>query len=61
MKEYIYGERKGILNDRYENICKINKLNEKRNGIGKSYYLTGHLEYEGEYLNGKKMEKKRIF
>ena len=34
-------------------------LNGKRNGKGKEYYYDGKLEFEGESVNGKKMEKER--
>ena len=37
---------------------KENNLNGKRNGKGKEYYNNGELEFEGEYLNGKKWEGK---
>ena len=30
---------------------------EKKNGKGKEYDLEGNLIFEGEYLNGKKIEK----
>ena len=29
-------------------------MNEKRNGLGKEYYLNNSLLFEGEYLNGKR-------
>ena len=32
-------------------------LNEKRNGKGKEYNNDGKLEFEGEYLNGKRNGK----
>ena len=32
---------------------------EKKNGKGKEYYPNGNLRFEGEYLNGKKMEKEK--
>ena len=34
-------------------------LKWKRNGKGKEYYYNGKLLYEGEYLNGKEMEKEK--
>ncbi len=34
----------------------------EKNGKGREYYTDGDLKFEGEYLNGKKMEKeKNIF
>ena len=35
-------------------------LNGKKNGKGKAYYKNGKLKFEGEYLNEKRMEWKRI-
>jgi len=32
---------------------------EKENGKGFEYYNNGQLKFEGEYLNGKKMEKEK--
>ena len=32
-------------------------MNGERNGKGKEYIDDGKLMYEGDYLNGKKMEK----
>jgi len=32
-------------------------LNGERNGKGKKYHHIGELKYEGEYLNGEKMEE----
>ena len=33
-------------------------LNGERNGKGKEYYSNGKLEFEGDYLNGKKWNGK---
>ena len=55
--EYIKGERNGKGKE-YEN-CKLifegeYKYGEK-NGKGKSYYSDGKLDFEGEFLNNKKL------
>ena len=45
--------------DDYKNQTKKIKIGEK-NGLGKEYKLNGNiLLFEGEYLNGKKMEKEK--
>ena len=31
------------------------------NGKGKEYFKNGKLSFEGEYINGKKWKRKRIF
>ena len=50
-----------ILNigiDNYKNKCNRYIIGE-RNGKGKEYYIDRKLVFEGEYLNGKKMEKEK--
>ncbi len=31
-------------------------LNGRKSGKGKEYYENGNIKFEGEYLNGKKLE-----
>ena len=60
---YELKDGKGIIKkkDYFADMSKFEEeyLNEKRNGIGKDYWSNGKLEFEGEYINGKKMEKEK--
>ena len=44
--------------ENYKRIARLFREGE-RNGKGEEYYSSGELRFEGEYLNGKKMEKEK--
>ena len=58
-KRYIIYEsnRKGIEQNSIDNILIFERdyLNGEKNGKGKEYYSNGNIRFEGEYLNGKKL------
>ena len=63
-KYFIFdGNDKGRIYDAYDGrlIYEGGLMGYKKNGKGKKYDNKGRLEYEGEYLQDKKMEKEKNY